>query len=103
MALQIDQELVYPNNLTFSTPEEQESYIRKWLEERLDFKADKSIYNGPVIGGRGRRGVAVADLDRFEDGGRDATMKKTNLMKKMKKKKSKTMRCGRRCDAFFCA
>ncbi|KAK9160290.1 hypothetical protein Syun_006631 [Stephania yunnanensis] len=39
-----DQELVYPNNLTFSTPEEQESYIRKWLEERLDFKADRSIY-----------------------------------------------------------
>ncbi|KVH90629.1 hypothetical protein Ccrd_007398 [Cynara cardunculus var. scolymus] len=29
-----DQELVYPNNITFSSPAEQEAYIRSWLEER---------------------------------------------------------------------
>ncbi|MCL7023328.1 hypothetical protein MKW94_018161, partial [Papaver nudicaule] len=38
-----DQELVYPNNLTFSSPEEQEIYIRNWLEERVGFKADFKI------------------------------------------------------------
>lgn len=45
-----DQELVYPNNLTFSSPEEQESYIRKWLEERIGFKAEFKIsfYPGKV-------------------------------------------------------
>ncbi|KAK6147301.1 hypothetical protein DH2020_018213 [Rehmannia glutinosa] len=46
-----DQELVYPNNLTFSSPEEQESYIRSWLEERIGFKADFKIsfYPGKVL------------------------------------------------------
>lgn len=45
-----DQELVYPSNLTFSSPEEQESYIRNWLEERVGFKADFNIsfYPGKV-------------------------------------------------------
>lgn len=45
-----DQELVYPDNLTFSSPEEQESYIRSWLEERVGFKADFNIsfYPGKV-------------------------------------------------------
>lgn len=46
-----DQELVYPSNLTFSSPEEQEVYIRSWLEERIGFKADfkVSFYPGKVI------------------------------------------------------
>lgn len=45
-----DQELVYPNHLTFSSPDEQESYIRKWLEERIGFKPDFKIsfYPGKV-------------------------------------------------------
>lgn len=45
-----DQELVYPSNLTFTSPEEQEGYIRKWLEERIGFKADFNIsfYPGKV-------------------------------------------------------
>lgn len=45
-----DQELVYPSNLTFSSPEEQETYIRNWLEERIGFKADFriSFYPGKV-------------------------------------------------------
>jgi digalactosyldiacylglycerol synthase len=38
-----DQELVYPNNITFSSPEEQETYIRNWLQERLGFEADFKI------------------------------------------------------------
>ncbi|XP_008803142.1 digalactosyldiacylglycerol synthase 2, chloroplastic-like [Phoenix dactylifera] len=29
-----DQELVYPNGITFSLPSEHEAYVRKWLEER---------------------------------------------------------------------
>lgn len=46
-----DQELVYPHSLTFSSPEEQEVYIRNWLEERIGFKADFKIsfYPGKVI------------------------------------------------------
>lgn len=46
-----DQELVYPNNLTFSSPEEQETYIRNWLEERIGFKTDFKIafYPGKVL------------------------------------------------------
>ena len=45
-----DQELVYPNSLTFNSPEEQEAYIRNWLEERTGFKADFKIsfYPGKV-------------------------------------------------------
>lgn len=46
-----DQELVYPSNTTFSSPEEQEAYIRNWLEERIGFKADFKIsfYPGKVV------------------------------------------------------
>ncbi|KAK2995626.1 hypothetical protein RJ640_015463 [Escallonia rubra] len=45
-----DQELVYPEKLTFSSPEEQEVYIRNWLEERVGFRADFKIsfYPGKV-------------------------------------------------------
>lgn len=38
-----DQELVYPNNLTFSSAEEQENYMRNWLEERIGFKTNFKI------------------------------------------------------------
>ncbi|KAI3826280.1 hypothetical protein L1987_00325 [Smallanthus sonchifolius] len=38
-----DQELVYPNNITFSSPKEQEVYIRDWLKERVGFNADFNI------------------------------------------------------------
>jgi hypothetical protein len=46
-----DQELVYPNSMTFSSPEEQEAYIRSWLEERIGFKAnfEISFYPGKVL------------------------------------------------------
>jgi len=45
-----DQELVYPNSMTFSSPEEQETYIRNWLEERLGFESNFKIsfYPGKV-------------------------------------------------------
>ena len=45
-----DQELVYPNGMTFSSPEEQEAFIRNWVEERVGFKADFKIsfYPGKV-------------------------------------------------------
>ena len=45
-----DQELVYPSNLTFSSPEEQEVYIHNWVEERIGFKPDFKIsfYPGKV-------------------------------------------------------
>lgn len=48
-----DQEFVYPNNITFSSPEEQENYIRNWLEERIGFKTDFKIsfYPGKVAFG----------------------------------------------------
>ncbi|KAM1486328.1 hypothetical protein ACFX2I_000539 [Malus domestica] len=38
-----DQKLVYPNNITFSRPTEQEAYVRHWLDERIGFKSDFSI------------------------------------------------------------
>ena len=45
------QQLVYPNNITFASPSEQEKYIRQWLEERIGFASNFSIrfYPGKVI------------------------------------------------------
>ncbi|CAD6260965.1 unnamed protein product [Miscanthus lutarioriparius] len=57
-----DQELVYPNNITFSSPEEQETYIRNWLQERIGFEANFKIsfYPGKVL----RLSAATQDLPR---------------------------------------
>ncbi|KAF9598934.1 hypothetical protein IFM89_033132 [Coptis chinensis] len=61
-----DQELVYPNSLTFSSPEEQEVYIRNWLEERLDFKADFKISFYPGKFSKERRSILPAgDTSQF--------------------------------------
>ncbi|KAL0374786.1 UNVERIFIED_CONTAM: Digalactosyldiacylglycerol synthase 1, chloroplastic [Sesamum radiatum] len=61
-----DQELVYPNNLTFSSPEEQESYIRGWLEERIGFKADFKISFYPGKFSKARRSIIPAgDTSQF--------------------------------------
>ncbi|GLT77580.1 hypothetical protein SLA2020_491500 [Shorea laevis] len=38
-----DQKLVYPNNTTFSSPSEQEKYIRQWLKERTAFMSGFDI------------------------------------------------------------
>ncbi|XP_073309417.1 digalactosyldiacylglycerol synthase 1, chloroplastic-like [Primulina huaijiensis] len=61
-----DQELVYPNNLTFSSPEEQESYIHRWLEERVGFKADFKISFYPGKFSKSRRSIIPAgDTSQF--------------------------------------
>ncbi|XP_058088646.1 digalactosyldiacylglycerol synthase 1, chloroplastic isoform X2 [Magnolia sinica] len=61
-----DQQLVYPNNLTFSSPEEQETYIRDWLEERVGFKADFKISFYPGKFSRERRSIIPAgDTSQF--------------------------------------
>ncbi|KAK4476565.1 hypothetical protein RD792_015722 [Penstemon davidsonii] len=38
-----DQEHVYPNNITFDSPSEQEKYVRQWLQERTGLKPSFSI------------------------------------------------------------
>ncbi|XVF76098.1 hypothetical protein PTKIN_Ptkin13bG0238600 [Pterospermum kingtungense] len=61
-----DQELVYPSNLTFSSPEEQEHYIRNWLEERIGFKADFKISFYPGKFSKERRSIIPAgDTSKF--------------------------------------
>ncbi|KAJ6746025.1 DIGALACTOSYLDIACYLGLYCEROL SYNTHASE 1 CHLOROPLASTIC [Salix koriyanagi] len=61
-----DQELVYPNNLTFTSPEEQENYIRNWLEERIGFKADFKISFYPGKFAKERRSIIPAgDTSQF--------------------------------------
>ncbi|CAN4109448.1 unnamed protein product [Withania somnifera] len=61
-----DQELVYPNQLTFSSPEDQELYIRNWLEERIGFKADFRISFYPGKFSKARRSILPAgDTSQF--------------------------------------
>ncbi|KAJ4971949.1 hypothetical protein NE237_005048 [Protea cynaroides] len=61
-----DQELVYPNNLTFSSPEEQETYIRNWLEERVGFKANFKISFYPGKFSKERRSIIpTGDTSQF--------------------------------------
>ncbi|KAJ6778525.1 DIGALACTOSYLDIACYLGLYCEROL SYNTHASE 2 CHLOROPLASTIC [Salix koriyanagi] len=61
-----EQELVYPNNLTFTSPEEQENYIRNWLEERVGFKADFKISFYPGKFSKERRSIIPAgDTSQF--------------------------------------
>ncbi|KAL3829636.1 hypothetical protein ACJIZ3_018438 [Penstemon smallii] len=38
-----DQEHVFPNNITFSSPSEQEKYVRQWLEERSGLRSSFTI------------------------------------------------------------
>ncbi|PON63137.1 Glycosyl transferase [Parasponia andersonii] len=61
-----DQELVYPNSLTFSSPEEQEMYIRNWLEERVGFRANFKISFYPGKFSKERRSIIPAgDTSQF--------------------------------------
>ncbi|XP_010912382.1 digalactosyldiacylglycerol synthase 1, chloroplastic [Elaeis guineensis] len=61
-----DQELVYPNHMTFSSPEEQEVFIRNWLEERVAFKADFKISFYPGKFSKERRSIVPAgDTSQF--------------------------------------
>ncbi|KAL9425448.1 hypothetical protein AB3S75_032412 [Citrus x aurantiifolia] len=60
-----DQELVYPN-VTFCSPEEQENYMRNWLEERVGFKADFKISFYPGKFSKERRSIIPAgDTSQF--------------------------------------
>ncbi|GAB2292616.1 Digalactosyldiacylglycerol synthase 1, chloroplastic [Dionaea muscipula] len=52
-----DQQLVYPNNLTFESTSEQETYIRNWLEERIGFKANFKISFYPGKFSKERRSI----------------------------------------------
>lgn len=61
-----DQELVYPNSMTFSSPEEQETYIRSWLEERLGFESNFKISFYPGKFSKERRSIIPAgDTSQF--------------------------------------
>jgi digalactosyldiacylglycerol synthase len=61
-----DQELVYPSSMTFSSPEEQETYIRNWLEERLGFESNFKISFYPGKFSKERRSIIPAgDTSRF--------------------------------------
>ncbi|KAM0939765.1 putative digalactosyldiacylglycerol synthase [Dioscorea sansibarensis] len=61
-----DQELVYPNSLTFSSPQEQDAYIRNWVEERVGFKADFKISFYPGKFAKERRSIIPAgDTTQF--------------------------------------
>ena len=46
----IDQKLVYPENITFTSPKQHETYVRRWLEERTGFTStfDIRFYPGKV-------------------------------------------------------
>nr|GMD62368.1 digalactosyldiacylglycerol synthase 2, chloroplastic-like [Ipomoea batatas] len=38
-----DQEHLFPNNITFNTPSEQEQYVLRWVEERTGFTSNFSV------------------------------------------------------------
>ncbi|XP_029128027.1 digalactosyldiacylglycerol synthase 2, chloroplastic isoform X2 [Cajanus cajan] len=61
-----DQGLVYPNNITFASPSEQEKYIRQWLEERIGFTSGFSIQFYPGKFSKDKRSIlAVGDISEI--------------------------------------
>uniref|UniRef100_A0A0D6QVP2 Digalactosyldiacylglycerol synthase 1, chloroplastic n=1 Tax=Araucaria cunninghamii TaxID=56994 RepID=A0A0D6QVP2_ARACU len=61
-----DQKLVYPNKLTFDSPEQQEAYIRNWLEARIGFKSDFKLSFYPGKFSKQRRSIIpVGDTSQF--------------------------------------
>ena len=38
-----DQSAVFPNGITFNSPEEQEQYVRKWAEKRTGFESNFKV------------------------------------------------------------
>ncbi|KAK7256730.1 hypothetical protein RIF29_30188 [Crotalaria pallida] len=62
----IDQGLVYPNNITFSSPLEHEKYIRQWLEERVGFAPGFNIQFYPGKFSKDKRSIlAVGDISEI--------------------------------------
>ncbi|CAM6095158.1 unnamed protein product [Calypogeia fissa] len=63
---QKDQELVYPNNLTFDSPAEQETYVRNWVESRVGFRPDFKISFYPGRFSLEKRSIlAAGDISSF--------------------------------------
>ncbi|KAL1322195.1 hypothetical protein HN51_067119 [Arachis hypogaea] len=61
-----DQGLVYPNKITYASPSEQEQYIRKWLEERIDFVPKFNIEFYPAKFSRDKRSILpVGDISEI--------------------------------------
>lgn len=61
-----DQLLVYPNQMTFSSPQEQEKYIREWLHSRISFQPDFKIVFYPGKFSESKRSIlAVDDITAF--------------------------------------
>ncbi|CAD5164341.1 digalactosyldiacylglycerol synthase 2, chloroplastic isoform X1 [Musa acuminata AAA Group] len=58
-----DQELVYPNNITFNSASEHDSYVRHWLEARIDFQSCFNIKFYPSKFSRDKRSILpVGDI-----------------------------------------
>ncbi|KAK0580542.1 hypothetical protein LWI29_003115 [Acer saccharum] len=61
-----DQELVYPSNITFSSPSEQEKYVLQWLEERTGFTSSFNIRFYPGKFAIDKRSIlAVGDISEI--------------------------------------
>lgn len=61
-----DQELIFPNHLSLSSPEDQDLYICNWLEERIGFKADFRISFYPGKFSKERRRITPSrDTSQF--------------------------------------
>ncbi|WOK95555.1 hypothetical protein Cni_G04262 [Canna indica] len=58
-----DQELVYPNNITFNSTSEHEGYVRHWLEARIDFQSRFNLKFYPAKFSTDKRSIlAVGDI-----------------------------------------
>lgn len=61
-----DQVLVYPSNITFDSPPEQEKYVRQWLEERVGFTSSFGIRFYPGKFSRDKRSILpVGDISEI--------------------------------------
>lgn len=61
-----EQVLVYPSNITFRSPSEQEKYVRQWLEERAGFASCFSIRFYPGRFSTDKRSIlAVGDISEI--------------------------------------
>lgn len=61
-----DQVLVYPNQMTFDSPQDQERYIREWLDTRISFHPDFKIVFYPGKFSESKRSIlAVDDITEF--------------------------------------
>ncbi|XP_042384650.1 digalactosyldiacylglycerol synthase 2, chloroplastic-like [Zingiber officinale] len=58
-----DQKLVYPNNITFSSSQEHEGYIRHWIDTRIDFLSMFNLKFYPAKFSRDKRSILpVGDI-----------------------------------------